>query len=405
MIETLLIIILIIQILVLIGLALVLVLGRKKSTGGNIENTNLLKEEVTKSVNGVIMDLSERLNRQLLENAKISSDAIADFRVNINKELDVFKEKINVKLQDEFKSLNENVDKKMTGINEKVEDRLQKGFATTNETFTTIKERMAVMETTQKKIEDLSGEMLGLQNILTNNQQRGAFGEYQLEQILYATFGDNSKLYATQYEIKNPKESEKVRADSVIFMPNGLICIDSKFPYSSYSKLFEGPISDTDEVQIVRDLKKDVKKHIDDISRKYIVEGLTTDFAVMFLPSDGVLALIHMKLPEMVEYANNHGVIIVSPTTIIPLISSYRIVKIDYERSKYAKELGEQLIKLSKDFDRFSDRWDKLNEKITSLTKQSEEVDTSVKKITVKFNKLRTSDALENTSDDEEQTL
>lgn len=396
--EELLIIVIVLQVLIIIGVV-ILTVKNKKHTEVSVFDDSKLKEEIRHAINTNVLELSSHLTKTLLDSSTSSSKSIADFRVNVNKELEAFKEVLNVKLQQEFKMLSDNVEKKMSGINDKVEERLNKGFETTNSTFLSIKERMAVMETTQQKIEGLSNEMLGLQNILTNNQQRGAFGEYQLEQILYSTFGDNNSLYQIQYEFKSPQEKEKVRADSVIFMPNGIVCIDSKFPYSSYYKLFEERLSDNEEANAIKSLKNDVKKHIDAIANKYIIEGITTDFAVMFLPSDGVLALLHLKVPEIIEYANNRKVIIVSPTTIIPLIASYRIVKIDYERSKYAKELTEQLLALGKDFERFAGRWTKLTDDINKLSRASDDVDKSVTKITNKFNKLKASEAIESTSE------
>lgn len=379
---------------------LVVLLLKKSKISGDI-NSNDITNALTKSISKEMLEFSAYVNKQLAASSQISNEAIANFRVDVNKELAEFKGKLNDKLQEEFGKLSETVDKKMMGINEKVEERLNKGFESTNETFVKIKESMAVMESAQKNIEGLSNEMLGLQNILTNNQQRGAFGEYQLEQLLYSTFGENKKLYDLQYTFNNPKDNETVRADSVIFMPNGLICIDSKFPYSNYVRLFNEKLSDTEETEILKALKKDVKEHINTIADKYIVEGVTVDFAVMFVPSDGLLSLLHLRIPEIIEYSRDKNIIIVSPTTIIPLIASYRIVKIDYERSKYVKQIGEQLVNLSSDFKRFTDRWDKLSKSIDKLSNESNDVSISVKKLTNKFDSLQNSDISELVDEDE----
>ncbi|MGI6377887.1 DNA recombination protein RmuC [bacterium] len=386
--DTLVIISLVLQALIIVILIFLLV--RKKQDLREISLDDF-KKQLSKELNEEVFNLASKLNKQLVENANQVGQTLGDFRVAVNKELVEFKGKLAENLQQEFTSLTESVDKKMGAINEKVEERLSKGFEATNETFGKIKESMAVMEQAQQKIEGLSNEMISLQDILSNNQQRGAFGEYQLEQILYATFGENSKLYAMQYEFKNPKREGKVRVDSVIFMPNGDICIDSKFPFSAYRKLFEEKLSAAEEEATIKALKVDVKKHIDDMADKYIVTGQTSDFAIMFLPSDGVLALLHSRLGDLIEYAHKKGVLIVSPTTIIPLIASYRIVRIDYERSKYAKEIGLQLNRLSQDFERFGQRWEKLANSIEKLSKESGEVSTTVGKITTKFSQLQTS--------------
>ena len=369
-----------------ITLVLVLILLLRKKESSGLDEKNIIQ----RSINKEMLDLSSRLHSTLMENMTKEKDSITELRLELNKELDAFKERLGENLKKEFKGLSETVDIRMNRINDKVEERLSEGFKSTNETFINIQKSMSAMSKAQENIEGLSKEMISLQDILTNNQQRGAFGEYQLQQILYATFGENPKLYALQHDIQ--KGTEKVRADSVIFMPDGLVCIDSKFPYSGYRKLFEEHLSKEEEREALKTLKVAIKKHIDDIANKYIVPNVTTDFAVMFLPSDGLLALIHLRLGELIEYANNKKVVIVSPTTIIPLIASYRIVKIDHDRSKYAKEIGDQLAQLSKEFTRFGKRWGELSHTINKLSEEGEEVNKTVRKLTTKFDRLNTSD-------------
>jgi DNA recombination protein RmuC len=244
-----------------------------------------------------------------------------------------------------------------------------------------------VIDEAQKRIKDLSEEMVSLQNILSNNQARGSFGEYQLNQLLVSLFGENKKLYETQYTLKKNK-NEVVRADAVIFMPEpkGMIAIDSKFPYSSYSKLFDNKeLSKVEEAKIIMDFGREVKKHITDIAGKYIIPGTTTDYAIMFVPSDGILALIHSKLQTIVEYARNKNITIVSPTTLIPLLSSFQSMVIDYERSKHINEIIIQLKKLKTNFNSFESEWAKLNRTIDTLRNDGDKVNVRVERITTRF--------------------
>lgn len=375
---------------------LVFILNHKATNGDGdlkdieesiIDKVRNLETAVTKSIYESMLRFNNDVNDQLRKQTDTSNDNITEFRLNVNKELAGFQTKINEDLSKDFKSLNESIEKRMSEINEKVEDRLSKGFVETNKTFIQIAERVKVIDDAQKKIESLSEEMIGLQNILSNNQARGAFGEYQLNQLLLSVFGENDRLYQTQYTIVKDK-NETYRADAVIFMPapNGMLAIDSKFPYSSYSKLFDNnELTKEENDRLISEFGREVKKHITDIANKYIVTGVTSDYAIMFVPSDGILALLHSKLVTVIEYARNKNITIVSPTTLIPLLSSFQAVAIDFERSKHTKEIIEQLKKLKTNFRIFGDEWAKLNRSIDTLRKDGDKVNTRVEKLSSRF--------------------
>jgi len=211
-----------------------------------------------------------------------------------------------------------------------------------------------------------------------------------LNQLLLSVFGENDRLYQTQYTILKDK-NETYRADAVIFMPkpNGMVAIDSKFPYSSYSKLFDNnELTKEENDRLISDFGREVKKHITDIANKYIVTGITSDYAIMFVPSDGILALLHSKLVTIIEYARNKNITIVSPTTLIPLLSSFQAVAIDFERSKHTKEIIEQLKKLKINFRIFGDEWSKLNRSIDTLRKDGDKVNNRVEKLNTRFHDI-----------------
>lgn len=384
-------------------------LGKNKNSdvsemeGSILDKVRGLESALTKTVYESMLKFSNDVNDQLRKQTDMSNDNIADFRVNVNKELVSFQAKISEAMTKDFSGLNDSIEKRMTAINEKVEDRLSKGFIETNKTFVQIAERVKVIDDAQKKIENLSEEMIGLQNILSNNQARGSFGEYQLNQLLFSVFGENERLYKTQYTIKDSKDGP-VRADAVIFMPKpyGMIAIDSKFPYSSFSKLFDNKdLTKDEESRILSDCLREVKKHITDVSSKYIVSGVTTEYALMFVPSDGILALLHSKLTSAVDYARDKKITIVSPTTLIPLLSSYRAIEIDYRRSKYTQEINQQLQKLNKDFKGFEKEWGTLSRTIDSLKKHGEVVNTRVERMTNKFHQINEVDFLSDGESDQ----
>ncbi|MDD3712147.1 MAG: DNA recombination protein RmuC [Candidatus Izemoplasmatales bacterium] len=389
------IILIIVLVVVLVTFTLVIVnfaLDRKKAKN-NIElQTDLKRMETTISgiLNSSLIDMANKVNNQLLSSGDLANRNISELKEKLYLTINDFQERMNNRFNFEFRELKSTIDQRIASINLIVEERFEKGFKDANTTFIDIAKRVEVIDEAQKNIQLLSQEMISLKNILSNNQARGAFGEYQLSQLLQSVFGVNDRLYQMQYTLK--EGDDLVRADAVVFMPkpNGMIPIDSKFPYSAYSQLFENKeLTKEEEQKIITAFGQDVKKHINDISKKYIVPPLTTDYAFMFVPSDGILTLLHSKLVNIVEYAREKNVTIVSPTTIIPLLSSFKAFIIDSERNKYTSLITEELIKLSKEFNRFSDDWLKLSRAIDSVKKNSDQVNTRVEKIHNRFHDIK----------------
>ena len=115
----------------------------------------------------------------------------------------------------------------------------------------------------------------------------------------------------------------------------------------------------------------------------------------MFVASDGILSLLHSRLPNVIEYAAAKKITIVSPTTLIPLLSSFLAIRIDYERSKYSEQIKDELMMLKKEFVKFDSEWAKLHDSIRKIANQSSDVNSRVEKITKKFNKISTEKILE----------
>jgi len=365
----------------------------RKKTKNNTEIKNDLKQmetAISRLLNSSLIDMANKVNNQLLSSGDLANRNISELKEKLYQTINDFQERMNNRFNFEFRELKSTIDQRIASINLIVEERFEKGFKDANTTFIDIAKRVEVIDEAQKNIQLLSQEMVSLKNILSNNQARGAFGEYQLSQLLQSVFGVNDRLYQMQYTLK--EDAENVRADAVVFMPkpNGMIPIDSKFPYSAYSQLFENKeLTKEEEQKIITAFGQDVKKHINDISKKYIIPPLTTDYAFMFVPSDGILTLLHSKLVNIIEYAREKNVTIVSPTTIIPLLSSFKAFIIDSERNKYTSLITEELIKLSKEFNRFSDDWLKLSKAIDSVKKNSDQVNTRVEKIHNRFHDIK----------------
>src|SRR5574344_2326085 len=207
------------------------------------------------------------------------TERLGHFEANIDKEIGDFKFGFSKDLHGDFDKLNDSLEKRLMLINDKVNERLDVNFEKTNKTFMNVLERLAKIDEAQKKIDGLSTEIVSLESILTDKKSRGIFGEVNLYHILSSIFGEkNDRIYKTQYTLSNT-----TIADAIVFGPEplGTICIDSKFPLENYRRLVEKGLSETERVLRFKAFDSDVKKHIDAIADKYIIDKETTDQAIM----------------------------------------------------------------------------------------------------------------------------
>ena len=321
-------------------------------------------------------------------NVKNSNEAnmterLGRFEVNINKEINDFKNELNRGLNEDFDKLNNKIETRLNLINDKVNERLDQNFEKTNKTFTNVLERLSKIDEAQKKIDGLSNDIVSLQSILTDKKSRGIFGEVNLKHILVSVFGEkNDKIYSLQYTLPNG-----TIADSVLFAPAplGTIAIDSKFPLESYRMMVDKKLPQEIRERYEKQFKSDVKKHIDAISNKYIIEGVTSDQAIMFLPAEAIFAEINAYHQDIIEYAYRKKVWITSPTTLISTLTVIQMIIKNIERDKYTSVIHEELNKLGVEFSRYKERWDKLAKSIQTVNKDVESVYITTEKISKKF--------------------
>ena len=277
-------------------------------------------------------------------------------------------------------SLGKIVDARLEQIGGKVSERLDEGFKKTNETFISVMERLATIDEAQKKIDGLTVNMVSLQELLGDKRSRGAYGEVQLEGLVRNVLPANS--FAMQYSFENG-----TRVDCALFLPEptGTVAVDSKFPLENYHKMFDSSLSDTEQNSAEKQFRLDVKKHVDDIASKYIIPNVTSDGAVMFIPAEAVFAEIHAYHPEVIDYAMNKRVWLVSPTTLMAVLNTARAVLKDVEMRKQVHIIKDELGKLSKDFERFDVRMKKLADNIRQAHENAQDVHVSSQKITRRF--------------------
>ncbi len=283
-------------------------------------------------------------------------------------------------LTQSIESLTKAVDNRLEQIGGKVSERLDEGFKKTNQTFIDVMARLATIDEAQKKIDGLTTNVVSLQELLGDKRSRGAFGEVQLEALVRNVLPVNS--YAMQHTFENG-----TRADCALFLPEptGTVAVDSKFPLENYHRMFDRSLSDAEQLLAEKQFKLDVKKHVDDIAKKYIISNVTSDGAVMFIPAEAVFAELHAYHHDVIEYAMNKRVWVVSPTTLMAVLNTARAVLKDVETRKQVHVIKEELGKLSKDFSRFDVRMKKLADNIRQAHENAQDVHISSQKITQRF--------------------
>ena len=349
-------------------------------------------------------DLSERLRAAVSEELRATRDAVNALQAKqellrteiVSKTLEKLAEqgREDQKLiQDSFRNatqhlatsieaLSKTVDTRLEQIGGKVNERLDEGFKKTNETFVSVMARLATIDEAQKKIDGLTTNVVSLQELLGDKRSRGAFGEVQLEGLVRNIL--SPQAYEMQYTLPNG-----TRADCVLKLPEptGMVAVDSKFPLENYHRMFDAA-SPAERLAAEKQFKADIKKHVDDIGSKYIIPEVTSDGAVMFIPAEAVFAEIHAHHSDVVDYAMQRRVWIVSPTTLMAVLNTARAVMKDVETRKQVHIIKDELGKLGKDFGRFDERMKKLAEHIRQANKDVDDVQISSRKITEQFAKI-----------------
>ena len=259
-----------------------------------------------------------------------------------------------------------------------VAERLDRTEKATGQIVTDLRERLIRIDEAQKKIGELSTQVVSLQEVLSNKQARGAFGEVQLNDLV------QSALPPSAYEFQSTL-STGARVDCLLKLPNppGSIGIDAKFPLESYSALRAVAAGDTAALAIAqRSFQQAMRKHIGDIRDKYILPGETAESALMFLPSEAVYAELHANFTGLVEESYRARVWIVSPTTMMATLNTVRAVLKDVRMREQAGEIQKTVGLLLDDVRRLDDRVEKLKSHFAMTEKDLRDVDISADRIT-----------------------
>jgi DNA recombination protein RmuC len=334
----------------------------------------------TERISTALNDSSDRLRGVVAEELTLTRANLHKLQLSMTQNLAENREAMLGKLTETTQLLTGKIDERLNEISGRVSERLDEGFKKTNETFVNVMTRLATIDEAQKKIDGLTSNVVSLQELLGDKRARGAFGEVQLEALVRNVMPQSS--YSMQHVLPNA-----TRVDCLLKLPDptGSVCIDSKFPLENYHRMLDSALAETGRNAAQRQFKTDLKKHIDDISSKYIIPNVTSDGAVMFVPAEAVFAEIHAYHADIVNYALQRRVWIVSPTTLMAVLNTARAVLKDVETRQQIHIIKDELGKLGKDFARFDERMRKLADHVRQAHEDAQQVQVSSRKISDRF--------------------
>lgn len=266
------------------------------------------------------------------------------------------------------------MEQRLAQVQQQLSENMHGSARRTAQSLGDLQQRLATIDKAQENITKLSGDVLSLQDILSNKQTRGAFGEIQLHDIVIKALPQDS--FTMQATLSNGR-----RADCIIHLPNppGPIAIDSKFPLEAYEAMRRAS-AEADLAEAARQFRTALRKHIRDISEKYIIEGETADGALMFLPSEAVYAEIHANFPDLVRESFAARVWIVSPTTCMATLNTMRAILKDARMRAQAGSIRRELGLLYQDVDRLGTRVENLDRHFGQAAKDLSEIKISSEK-------------------------
>ena len=319
---------------------------------------------------------------QLRGGLQNASDSQANAQVQVIQVVEARLSDLQTQMNDRLADNAARAARALSEMQERMKDTLHGSSKATATSLTQLQERLAVIDKAQDNITKLSGDVLSLQDILSNKQTRGAFGEIQLNDIVSKALPRDS--YTMQATLSNAR-----RADCLIHLPNppGPIVIDSKFPLEAYEALRNAD----NEVALkdaMRQMKTAVRVHIRAISEKYIIEGETADGALMFLPSEAVYAELHANFPELVREGFAARVWIVSPTTCMATLNTMRAILKDARMREQAGAIRRELALLHKDVERLGERVGNLDRHFGQAAKDIAEIRISADKAGLRAQRL-----------------
>lgn len=366
--------------LLLIGVIILIIMAFKKKAPA------LDLKEIT-------VDQSETLTQ-----LNFVQNSVANLRAEMDKAfLERFNaqtEKLSESDQKFLKSMREEIDNKLALLNKDVQEKLRLDAEKGEKTFTELGKKMQEIVEANKEVINLGEDVKKLNTVISGGgAKRGKFGEFLLESILEEVYEGTTGLYQTQFTLKGG-----ARTDAAIFLPRdkaSLLCIDAKFAYDNYAKMFD------ENHQVINEFRKafkaDVKARIDEVKDKYIVKGETIDYALCFFPSDEIYHFINTEsdFKDIVTYARKHNVVLVSPATLQPTLHTLKALMIEYKRSQKLLEVNKLIIALAKEFKYLEERYNGFMTTFNALINKKDTLDITVGKLVRQFDRIKDDSEIE----------
>lgn len=314
-----------------------------------------------------IEQLKQLLNQNLNQNSKINED------------LKSTQTEIALSLQDVFIDRFYMLSSSLNGTHQNMQNIIENKFGNIDEKFNTVAQKIAGIE----HLSNLKSSVDELNKIFSSNKLRGTFGEIELEKVLSFTYGENSDFYELQKQLSNGKI-----ADCVLHVGNGsIVCIDSKFPLENFNRM--NVAINKDEINFYKkEFEKNIKKHIIDISQRYIIPPFTLEYAIVFIPAEAVY--IKACSMSILEFGLKHGVFIASPSTLMALIYSLKLLYKDISIAKHIKELRLEFVSLLNEFSSYESSKLSMQKSLQKASNELSNLDNKANLIISKLKKLST---------------
>lgn len=288
----------------------------------------------------------------------------------------------------DFRTISDSFNQNLNILSNNINNTLNNLKDNTNDKLMSLSNSITRVDEAQNSLKNLSNNIDYLSKVFTDKKTRGNFGETELYTILTSVYGDPNTFWKKQFAFDN--DGVKVIADAAIlgFRNGDIICIDSKFPMENYIRMNDDSINEQDKNKAISDFKSNIKKHIDDIRKKYIVDGFTANFAFMFLPSEAIFSHIYNSFNELVSYSYENNVYLCSPTSLIAYLNAIKNLYLEFKKEENANKILIILKELSEEFERFDKRNRELYDDLAIFAKKFKDVNITTEKIIKKFNHL-----------------
>jgi DNA recombination protein RmuC len=327
--------------------------------------------------------LQQSLEKMLGDSRMAQQEGISGGMARIGRQLIEGLEHSAREVGERLQQLEGSTDRRLQEIGGQVDKRLNEGFERTADTFSRVLEHLGRIDEAQKRITELSNNVVSLQEVLADKRSRGAFGEVQLKALVSNLIPANS--YALQHTLSNGS-----RADCVLFLPppTGNLAIDSKFPLENYRRMTDDEQPESERTRAAALFRRDIRNHIAAIAEKYIIDPETAGGAMMFIPAESVFAEIHAHHPNLVEEAWRRHVWMASPTTMMAILTTARAALKDAATREQMDLIRQHLRHLARDFDRFQERMERLSRHIQQAGRDVEDAQLSARKIGDRFGRI-----------------